>query len=66
MSRKAALLTIARLAPGNFDMTLVAPGKSPVDVYKTRCLVGMNWIDIYVMLAIKEDGDLLLIISFHK
>lgn len=64
-----ALDIIASLSVTDFDITLEGDERRPpADVYKTRRKLqeGDVPVTIYIKLAIRRNGQLLLVISFHK
>ena len=63
-----AVSIIAGLSLRDFKCTDELEGKAPADVYMTsykRPESGVRF-NIYINLAVRKDGKLLLIISFHK
>ena len=70
MNENEALAILARLSLADFDMTVndsKSQANPPADVYKVKYLLFSRiLIQIYIELAIRNDGQLLVIISFHK
>lgn len=68
MDTKTALGIIANLSPMDFDMTVEEGGRPPADVYKIRHQILENRLSVvlYIKLSVRNDGRLLVIISFHQ
>ena len=70
MDENEALAIVAKLSLADFDMTVSDsrhPANPPADVYKVKSLLlGRLFVQLYIKLSIRNDGRLLLIISFHK
>ena len=52
----------------DFDMTVEEDGRPPADVYKVRHQILENRLSVvlYIKLSVRNDGRLLVIISFHQ
>ena len=68
MDTATALSIIAKLSPMDFDMTVEEGGRPPADVYKVRYQILEDRISVvlYIKLSVRDDGRLLIIISFHQ
>ena len=63
MTKASACALIAGLAPRDFDLTSY-DGSSPADVYKVPMEQKPNAY-LYIKIQISDEGDLLIVISFH-
>ncbi|MBR5078036.1 MAG: type II toxin-antitoxin system MqsR family toxin [Victivallales bacterium] len=63
LTKASACAVIAALAPRDFDLTSY-DGPSPADVYKVPMQRNPNAC-LYIKLQISDEGDLLVVISFH-
>ena len=68
MDTATALGIIAKLSPLDFDMTVKEGDRPPADVYKVRHQILENRLSVvlYIKLSVRNDGRLLIVISFHQ